>query len=80
MQVLDGGIANIAEGSNEAVVVSTIGTSIVIDGQRVAVAVEDAPVGRIRIPAYHRIGRDVGIEAGVHVVFALGILHFLVKR
>ena len=49
--------------------------SIDVHGQRVAVAVEVATEGERTVAARLR-GADVGIEAGIHIVLPLGILHF----
>ena len=71
MQVLDGGIGHIAERS-------PIGVGVIdVDSQRVAVAVEHTPVGTTFITATPCESVDVGIESGVHIVLALGMLHLI---
>ena len=79
MQVLDGGIANVAEGSDKTIIIEIIFATIVIDSDCMAVAVEHTPVGMTIVTATIW-GADVGIEAGVHVVLTFGILYLLVKR
>ena len=77
MQVAESGIAHIAEGSHETPVENT---SVKIDCQRMAVSVEDTTVGNILSPADAYVATvNVGIEAGVYVVFTLGSSHLFAK-
>ena len=75
MQVLDGGIAYIAEGSHEPFIHRCL------EGQRVAVAVEDATVSFLWQPSDRGVNIKVGIKASVHVVLTFGILylHFEIR-
>ena len=67
-QVADGGIFDILEGSFILVARTDV------DGQRMAVAVEDATVGIVVI-ATTVSSADVGAEYGVDIILALGFLH-----
>ena len=73
VQVLNGGIGHIAERSQIGVVIHEV------DSQRVAVAIEHAPVGITFRTARPAAAFNVGIESGVHIVLALSLNHLLAE-
>ena len=75
MQVLDGGIAHIAEGGDKL-----LSMVVDIESQCMSVSVEVAAVGSLVVPPNHSgAGIDIGIEPSVHVVLTLGCLHLVAE-
>ena len=72
MQVLEGRIAYIAERSNAFSIIRAIRIPVIVDIERMPIAVERATVSILLCPAYSGIDANVGLKAGINPI-AMGI-------